>query len=563
MPALSLIDAAMFLFETPERPFNIGPLIVLDPPARGRATFADRLVTQMLKRPLGAPFNYKLSAPALGLPTLEVDANADLSAHVHRITLDKPGSFEQLSAQVCALHEQRIDRSRLLWELYVIDGLEGGKVALYGKTHHGIIDGRGFVQAISGWLSTDAADTTVRAMWEGVSRPAKEGAAKEGTAKDDVAQESPERRSLGARLGGLLGLVKGTTASAVGLYAMLAKQGLKTLGVGGFESLLLPYARVPRVLGGKASSKRSFAYATLPIREMKAFAKAQGVTLNDLLLSTVDIALARYLQEQDKLPTQPLVTAMPIALANAGGGNQIAVLQFPLGAPGLSPAKRLAAVRAETATVKRVIEKTTNELVMLYTTLVHGVPAMVEKLGIKTGLPVSNLMVSNPFGFAEKRYLMGAAVDVVLPVSVVPAGQLLNVTSVTLADRFQIGFLAMPEAVPNIAKLASYIPDAFDELVRSMTAPESASDAAQASAGAPAAEQAPAAAPAKKRAARPRPAAKAAVADAPAPAPRKRAAAKRKKSAKAVEAGATARAEAEVTASADAEATAGAEAVAA
>ncbi|WP_213954829.1 MULTISPECIES: wax ester/triacylglycerol synthase domain-containing protein [unclassified Variovorax] len=509
MPALSIIDAAMFVLETPERPFNIGPLIMLDPPARGRATFADRLVTQMLKRPPGVPFSYKLRMQPLGLPTLEVDPNADVAAHVHRITLAAPGSFQQLSKLVCELHEKRLDRSKLLWELYVIDGLEGGKVALYGKTHHGIIDGRGFVQAISGWLATSATDTTVRAMWEGVSRPAQEG---------------PVRKSVAGRLGSVLGLVKGTAASAVGLYAMLARQSLKTLGVGGFKSLSLPYTRVPRALGGKASSKRSFAYCTLPVREMKAFGKAHGCTLNDLLLTTVDMALARYLEEQGKRPKGALITAMPVALAAASGGNQIAVLQFPLGSPGLSPEKRLAAVRAETATVKSVIEKSTNEVVMLYTTLVHGVPAMVEKAGLKTGLPISNLMISNPFGFAEPRYLMGAAVEMVLPVSVVPAGQLLNVTSVSLADRFQIGFLAMPEAVPEIEKVARYTTEAFDELKRSMSKDTVASVVAEA----PAVAQTP---PPARRAARPRPA-KAMTA-----APRGRAPAKRSKRTALVEVG--------------------------
>ena len=517
MPALSIIDAAMFLFETPERPFNIGPLIVLDPPARGRAKFADRLVANMLKRPPGVPFNYKLRMPPLGLPTLEVDADADVAAHVHRITLDAPGSFQQLSERVCGLHEQRLDRSKLLWDLYVIDGLEGGKVALYGKTHHGIIDGRGFVQAIAGWLSTSQSETTVRAMWEGIPRPA---------------QESAVRKSVAGRLGGLLGTVRGTATSAVGLYAMFAKQSLKTLGVGGFKSLSLPYARVPRALGGKASSKRTFAYCTLPVREMKAFGKAHGCTMNDLLLTTVDMALARYLEAQGKRPRGALVTAMPVALADASGGNQIAVLQFPLGAPGLSAEKRLAAVRAETATVKSVIEKSTNEVVMLYTTLVHGLPAIVEKAGLKRGLPISNLMISNPFGLPEQRYLMGAAVEMVLPVSVVPAGQLLNVTSVTLGDRFQIGFLGMPEAVPEIEKLARFVPEAFEELKRSMTRKDAA---APAPAEVPAVAQAPAPA---KRAARPRPAKKVAAAAPAAPA-RKRAPVKRAKRTEAATARAT------------------------
>lgn len=456
MPALSTIDLAMFLLETPERPFNIGPLIVLDPPVRGRDTFADRLVSRMRKRPLGAPFNYRLKTPLIGLPTLEVDPAADPAAHVHRFTLKVPGRFEQLSAEVCRLHETRLDRSGLLWELFVIDGLEGGKVALYGKVHHGIIDGRTFVQVVSNWLATSAADRTVRAMWEGVPRRARESAA---------------RASIAERLRGAMGKAAGTAGSAFGLYRMLAEQGLKVLGVGSAQGLSLPFTGIPRALTGPASAKRSFAFTMLPIAEMKAFGKAHGATLNDLLLATLDIALARYLGERGVRLSTALVAAMPVALAGASGGNQIAVLQFPLGAPGKGAAARLDAVRAETMKVKTVVQKAAAETVMLYTTLAHGLPALVEKVGFKRGLAVSNLLVSNPFGVPEKRYLMGAAVELVLPVSVVAAGQMLNVTAVTLADRLQIGFLAIPEAVPDIDKLAQYTAEAFETLKRAMAAP--------------------------------------------------------------------------------------------
>ena len=456
MPALSTIDLAMFLLETPERPFNIGPLIVLDPPVRGRDTFADRLVSRMRKRPLGAPFNYRLKTPLIGLPTLEVDPAADPAAHVHRFTLKVPGRFEQLSAEVCRLHETRLDRSGLLWELFVIDGLEGGKVALYGKVHHGIIDGRTFVQVVSNWLATSAADRTVRAMWEGVPRRARESAA---------------RASIAERLRGAMGKAAGTAGSAFGLYRMLAEQGLKVLGVGSAQGLSLPFTGIPRALTGPASAKRSFAFTMLPIAEMKAFGKAHGATLIDVLLAWLDIALARYLGEGGVRLSRALVAAMPVALAGASGGNQIAVLQFPLGAPGKGAAARLDAVRAETMKVKTVVQKAAAETVMLYTTLAHGLPALVEKVGFKRGLAVSNLLVSNPFGVPEKRYLMGAAVELVLPVSVVAAGQMLNVTAVTLADRLQIGFLAIPEAVPDIDKLAQYTAEAFETLKRAMAAP--------------------------------------------------------------------------------------------
>ena len=449
MPALSVIDLAMFALETRERPFNIGPLIVLAPPAGFRGNFADKLVARMLKRPLGPPFNYRLAVATMGVPRLDVDDEVDPAAHVHRLTLKAPGTRAQLFTRVCKLHESRLDRSRPLWELYVIDGLEGGKVALYGKVHHGIIDGRTFVQVVSAWLATSPTQRTVHAMWEGTAR---------------TSPASLPRASLAARVRRALGQAAGTAASSVSLARMLGEQGLKKLGIGGADGLSLPFLGVPRALTGLPIAKRVYAYCALPLDELKSYAKKLDAKVNDLLLATLDIAIDRYLQEHGKRASKALVAAMPVALADARGGNQIAVLQFPLGAPGKNPAARLADILKETAKVKGVIGRATSETVMLYTTLVHGLPALLEKVGVKRGPRVSNLLVSNPFGLPEKRYLMGAEVELVLPISVVAAGHMLNVTAVTLADRLQLGFLGMPDAVPHIEKLAAYTVAAFEQL---------------------------------------------------------------------------------------------------
>ena len=461
MPALSVLDLAMFLLETPARPFNIAPLIILDPPPRVRAGFADRLLKRMLKRPAGNPFNYRLHSPLLGAPSLEVDPTLDLSRHVHRLTLKAPGTLPQLFERLCEIHQKKLPRSRPLWEFYVIDGLEDGKVALYGKMHHGIIDGRTSVQVIANWLSTSPTERTVRAMWEGVPRRSGKGA---------------ESASIIDRLRRAIGLAAGTAVTTASLYRMVAGQALNTLSGGsGGNALMLPFTAIPNVLKGRFSTKRSFAYCTLPLNELKALGKAHGVKLNDLMLATLDIGIDRYLQDLGKRPDKPLVLAMPVALsAGAKGGNQIAILQFPLGAPGNSAKARLDQIRAQTATVKDVVQRESSDTVMLFTTLVHGVPALLDNLGLKGGVPVSNLVFSNPFGLPEKQYLMGAPVVLALPLSVVNAGQMLNITAVTLDDMLQLGFLAIPGAVPKVEKLAQFTREAFDELKHALDGPATA-----------------------------------------------------------------------------------------
>jgi diacylglycerol O-acyltransferase len=467
MPALSVVDLAMFLLETRERPFNVGPLIVVEPPPRQRKAYADKLVARMLLRPAGPPFNERLRTPRIGLPALEEVAGFDPARHVHRITLKGPATQAKLFERICTLHQMPLARSRPMWELYVFDGLEGGQVALYGKVHHGIIDGRTFVHVIANWLAATPTERTVRAMWEGVPRPA-----------PGEAPAAP----LVAQLRGALGQAVGAAQSAAAVVRMLGEQTLNALGASPADTLMLPFTGIPKVLMGRLSTKRSFAYCMLPLAELKALGKTHGATINDLLLTTLDLALARYLHEIGTDADKPLVTAMPVALARANGGNNFAILQFPLGAPGKPPAARLAQIREHTATVKSVIKRETSETVMLFTTLVHGVPALLEKLGVKNRITLSNLIVSNPFGLAEKRYLMGAPVVLALPLALINPGQMLNVTAATGDDRLQVSFLAIPSAVPHIDKLAHFTSEAFEELKRALSAAAPATGASRVSA---------------------------------------------------------------------------------
>jgi diacylglycerol O-acyltransferase len=458
MPALSVVDLAMFMLESPARPFNIAPLIVLEPPARSREGFADRLVARMLKRPAGYPFTHKLVTPRLGLPRLALDPELDPSRHVHRMTLKRPGTLQHLFDELCEIHQKQLPRTRPLWEFYVIDGLDGGKVALYGKMHHGIIDGRTSVKVISDWLSTSPRERQVRAMWEGVGPRAR------GTRTS---------ASVAKRLSVALGQAAGTAKTAASVYRMVAEQALARLGVRLGKTLMLPFTSIPNVLKGRFSTRRSFAFCALPLEELKALGHAHGVKLNDLMLATLDIGLNRYLEEVGKRPNKPLVVAMPVALTGAKGGNQIAILQFPLGAPGKSAKERLEQICAHTATVKDVVQRESSETVMLFTTLVHGLPAVLDNLGLKGGgVSVSNLVFSNPFGLPERRYLMGARAELALPLSVVNAGQMLNVTAVTHDDVLQLGFLAIPDAVPKVHRLAHHTREAFDELKAALDAPE-------------------------------------------------------------------------------------------
>ena len=212
----------------------------------------------------------------------------------------------------------------------------------------------------------------------------------------------------------------------------------------------------------------SFAYCVLPLARMKAFGKAHEASVNDVLLTVLDMALNRYLVEHGRQPDdRPLVVDMPVALPKpegSSGGNSIAVLQFSLGAAAASPLDRLAQICARTTEVKSHAKRTDASALVTYTAAVHGVPALLEALNFDRGPKLANMMISNPFGLPERRYCAGAEIEMALPLPVLAPGQSLNITAATYVNGLQLAFLGLAAQVPDIQRLADLTVDAFEEL---------------------------------------------------------------------------------------------------
>lgn len=434
---LSPLDLAFFVLESRERMSNVGPLAVLQPPAgtKSAAAFADRLLRAMKKQPVGVPFNLRYRSPGLhGLPRLESVDEIDLDAHCHRHTLDAPGSDAQLFELVCRLHEKRLPRNRPHWELHVIDGLERGRIALYAKVHHGMIDGRGLVEIFRRWFATDPADKRVLAPWS-VLPPPKARGRSQGSVIPDISA--------------LAGKVAGAGKSLLSLYGALLRQTMASAGLA--PGSLLPFLKTPSALRAAPSVKRSFAYCVLPLAELKAFGKAHGATVNDVLLTVLDEAMNRFLAGRGQgSPGRPLVADMPVALGmGEGGGNSIAILQFPLGAHARTVLDRLKQVMKRTADLKDLVRRTDPSALVTYTAAVHGIPALLEALRVPKAPMLATAGVSNPFGLPERRNLAGAKLEMALPVSVLAPGQSLNITAVTYDKGLQVAFIGLAAWLPG------------------------------------------------------------------------------------------------------------------
>jgi WS/DGAT/MGAT family acyltransferase len=454
--ALSALDLAFFVLESRERMSNVGPLAILrlPPRARSASALADRLLRAMQRQPVAYPFDLRYRPPGMhGLPRLEAAQAVDVARHCLRHTLPAPGTDAELFDFVCRLHEKRLDRSRPHWELHVIDGLRGNRVALYFKVHHGMLDGRGLVELFRRWFSEDAADKAVRAPWA-VLPPPKTRARGEAAGAWDLSK-------LNARL-------SDAGKSIMSLYGALGRQALASAGLA--QGVPLPFVGTPSALRGAPSVRRSFAYCVLPLARLKAFGQAHEATVNDVLLTVLDIAMTRYLGRRGQ-DGAPLVADMPVALADAAqGGNAIAILQFRLGAPGASPRERLAQVVARTAELKRHVKRTDPHALITYTAAVHGIPALLEALRVPKAPMLATAVISNPFGLLERRYLGGAELEMALPMSVLAPGQSLNITAATYGEGLQIAFLGLAAELPDIQRLADEAVAAFQTLLAEVPA---------------------------------------------------------------------------------------------
>src|SRR6476620_2978404 len=149
MDQLSSMDASFLHLETPETPMHVGSLMLFELPEDYKGDYYEDVKALIGKRlHLSALLNRKLAQMPFQLaePVWIEDDDIELDYHVRTVTLRRPGTMAQLEQLVARLHASLLDRSRPLWEMYVIDGLENGQVAFYSKAHHSGVDGKAGVE---------------------------------------------------------------------------------------------------------------------------------------------------------------------------------------------------------------------------------------------------------------------------------------------------------------------------------------------------------------------------------------------------------------------------------
>ncbi len=449
---------AMFLYgESREMMMHVAGLMPFTPPPD---TAPDHLRHLMDEIRRGAevyrPWNLRLRSPDFLWNPLQAwidEPDVDLEYHVRRTALPSPGDERELGIVVSRLHGHPIDLHRPPWELHLIEGLEGGRFAIYVKVHHALVDGFTAMRIMSNGLSSDAAD---RARPLFFSIPPPERAPRAETEAEPRGLHFPE----------LLGAVReqyGASKSVVRALMNVVQSSRS-----GEHDLVTPLSAPRCVLNARISRSRRFATQKLEQARLRVVAKASGGTLNDVVLALSSTSLRRYLIERDALPTAPLIAMVPVSLRvedDAGGGNAVGAILASLATDQGDPGQRLATIIASTTRAKQQLQGMSKAAILQYSAMLMT-PSMVQMIPGAAGHvpPTFNVVISNVPGPEEARYFRGARLEASYPMSIPTHGQALNITCNSYAGLMCFGFTGCRDTVPHLQRLAVYCGEALAEL---------------------------------------------------------------------------------------------------
>ncbi len=306
MKHLSGMDSAFLHIESPEMPMHVGSLNVLDLPEGYSGDFFEDVKANLQQRLHQADiFTRKLVLMPFDLsnPVWVEDEDIDLEYHVRHVSLPKPGTNRQLQQYVARLHSSLLDRSRPMWEFFVIDGLQSGQVALYTKVHHAGIDGQAGVAVANAMFDLTATGRVIKPP-----RPR--------------IRSNQHQLGIAELLGAAVRNMWQQTTGLVKALPPIARSAKSVLipkkDANGKRDWSLPKdftLFAPRTsLNVAITNQRTFAGRTVPLAEVKQIAKPLGVSVNDVVMATTAGGLRTFLTERNGLPDQPLVAAVPVSL---------------------------------------------------------------------------------------------------------------------------------------------------------------------------------------------------------------------------------------------------------
>ena len=473
MKQLSGTDNLFLQLEHGNQYMHVAGLGIYDPSTAsgGAVRFKDILKFFEARLDRAPVFHRRLVTVPLDLdrPYWIDDGHIDVEFHVRHIALPQPGDWRQLCIQVARLHSRPLDRSKPLWEVYVIEGLDNieglppGSFALYTKFHHAAVDGEGGTELMKA-IHSFSPD-------EGLEPPDRPPRFQD---REPTALELGARTLIHTAQKGpkLAKLTFKTATQLAGLGADYVSQLSNLFEEAGVPSVKVsrPKTKKPPVtrFSGQVSAHRVVELVGISMADIKMVReRVAGTTFNEVFLATVAGSLRKYLEAKGELPERSMTAQVPMTTRgqDKGGdvGNQIAIGVMPLHTEIADPIERLRTISKGSEKAKSTMARVGKDFAANVFDLL---PAAASELVTKRMmLPTMNMVVSNVRGPDIPMYMAGARLVNFAPVSVAMDGLGLNVTGFSYHGTMWICATACREMMPDPGFYAQCLRESFDELV--------------------------------------------------------------------------------------------------
>ncbi len=392
--------------------------------------------------------------PVEGTPVWVDDDRFNLAYHVRHTALPRPGDPDQLKQLSARVMEQRLDRTRPLWEMWIVEGLSDDRFAIISKVHHCMIDGVSGVDLLSLLMSPDPEPEIVDPP-PFVARPLPTGT-------------ELLRREVTRRLGMPL-----AAARDLGQFAREARDVRREVGSrlrAAAETVETSMrAASPTPLNRPIGPHRRFDWTTLPLQTLREVRKSLGVSLNDVVLTLVTGALRRYLgaldvdlEEIDFRVLAPVSVRAPRERGRLGNQVSAWIVPLPLGEP--DPREQARILNERTQDLK---DRRQAVGAALLTAAAEWTPATLLSLGARnaTRLLPFNLVVTNVPGPPARLYLLGAPLREIYPQVPLADNQALGIALFSYEGQLFFGFNADYDRVPDPGAFVAAIEAAAEETI--------------------------------------------------------------------------------------------------
>ncbi|MGI9232845.1 MAG: WS/DGAT/MGAT family O-acyltransferase [Woeseiaceae bacterium] len=471
MKQLSGLDSMFLYSENSRMPLEVSSLLIYDPSTapRGIVRFKEVLATFDNRIERAGIFHRKILELPLSMdhPYWIDDENFDIEYHVRHIALPKPGDWRQLMIQVSRLQSRELDKSRPLWEAYVIEGLDNikrlpkGCFAVFMKMHHSTIDG----------VSGAALQAAVHDF-----EPVQPDAADYTPGIRDFSGSAPNMASLVAK--GVINNMNKSAKLMLGIGGAIPRLVKARMATSDEEKPDIP---ITVFNNGRVSANRVIDGRMYDLQVIKAIAKSQpDAKVNDVALAIVSGALRKYLESKDELPPETLIGACPLNVRkddSVDADNMVSMMNTPLCTDIADPVLRLRAIVQGTRKAKEFTEILGADTL---TTIPMNLPAFIARglmqplMNIATRFDAVsfNTMISNVAGFQKPLYFCGAKMIAMFGMGPVVDRVGLFHTVFSYDGKITFTFTACRDMLPDPEFYADCLQASFDELKKATLKPK-------------------------------------------------------------------------------------------